>query len=181
MIDRSTIDTILETVHIEDVISDFVTLKRRGANYIACCPFHHEKTPSFSVSPTKGIYKCFGCGKAGNSVSFVMDHEQMSYTEAIKYLGRKYGIEVKEKEETEEDIQQRLHHESLLIVNEFAQQFFSQQLWETPNGQAIGLSYFKEREFTDETIKKFLLGYSPDEKRSFTHQAQKKDTKKNIL
>lgn len=181
MIDRATVDRILDTARIEEVVSDFVSLKRRGANYIACCPFHHEKTPSFSVSPSKGIYKCFGCGKAGSVVSFVMEHEQMSYTEALKYLGHKYGIEVKEKEETQEDIQQRLHHESLLIVNDFAQKFYTEQLTKSDEGIAIGLSYFKERGFTDETIGKFLLGYAPNKKREFTHNAQRKGFKKEHL
>lgn len=181
MIDRSTVDRILDTARIEEVVSDFVSLKRRGANYIACCPFHHEKTPSFSVSPSKGIYKCFGCGKAGSVVSFVMEHEQMSYAEALKYLGRKYGIEVKEKEETQEDIQQRLHHESLLIVNDFAQKFYTEQLLRSDEGVAIGLSYFKERGFTDATIEKFLLGYAPNKRREFTHNAQRKGYKKEHL
>ena len=181
MIDRSTVDRILDTARIEEVVSDFVSLKRRGANYIACCPFHHEKTPSFSVSPSKGIYKCFGCGKAGSVVSFVMEHEQMSYAEALKYLGRKYGIEVKEKEETQEDIQQRLHHESLLIVNDFAQKFYTEQLLKSDEGIAIGLSYFKERGFTDATIEKFLLGYAPNKRREFTHKAQRKGYKKEHL
>ena len=181
MIDRSTVDRILDTARIEEVVSDFVSLKRRGANYIACCPFHHEKTPSFSVSPSKGIYKCFGCGKAGSVVSFVMEHEQMSYAEALKYLGRKYGIEVKEKEETQEDIQQRLHHESLLIVNDFAQKFYTEQLLKSDEGIAIGLSYFKERGFTDATIEKFLLGYAPNKRREFTHNAQRKGYKKEHL
>lgn len=181
MVDRATVDRILDTAKIEEVISDFVTLKRRGANYTACCPFHHEKTPSFSVSPSKGIYKCFGCGKAGSVISFVMEHEQMGYVEALKYLGHKYGIEVKEKEESAEDIQNRLHHESLLIVNDFAQQFFSKQLWESQEGIAIGLSYFKERSFTDDTIKKFLLGYAPNSKRALTHNAQLKGYKKDHL
>ena len=181
MVDRATVDRILDTAKIEEVISDFVTLKRRGANYTACCPFHHEKTPSFSVSPSKGIYKCFGCGKAGSVISFVMEHEQMSYVEALKYLGHKYGIEVKEKEESAEDIQNRLHHESLLIVNDFAQQFFSKQLWESQEGIAVGLSYFKERSFTDDTIKKFLLGYAPNSKRALTHNAQLKGYKKEHL
>ncbi len=181
MIEHATVERILDTARIEEVVSDFVSLKRRGANYIACCPFHHEKTPSFSVSPSKGIYKCFGCGKAGSVVSFVMEHEQMSYVEALKYLGNKYGIEVKEKEESEEAVQQRLHHESLLIVNDFAQKFYTEQLHSTDEGVAIGLSYFKERGFTDETIKKFLLGYAPNKKREFTHNAQRKGYKKEHM
>ena len=181
MIDHATVERILDTARIEEVVSDFVSLKRRGANYIACCPFHHEKTPSFSVSPSKGIYKCFGCGKAGSVVSFVMEHEQMSYAEALKYLGKKYGIEVKEKEESQEDVQQRLHHESLLIVNDFAQKFYTEQLLHSDEGVAIGLSYFKERGFTDETINKFLLGYAPNKRRELTHNAQRKGYKKEHL
>ena len=181
MIDRGTVEKILDTARIEEVVSDFVSLKRRGANYIACCPFHHEKTPSFSVSPSKGIYKCFGCGKAGSVVSFVMEHEQMSYAEALKYLGKKYGIEVKEKEESQEDVQQRLHHESLLIVNDFAQKFYTEQLLHSDEGVAIGLSYFKERGFTVETINKFLLGYAPNKRRELTHNAQRKGYKKEHL
>lgn len=181
MIDRATIDRILDTARIEEVISDFVALKRRGTNYVACCPFHHEKTPSFSVSPAKGIYKCFGCGKAGSVVTFVMEHEQMSYVEALKYLGRKYGIEVKEKEETAQDIEQRLYRESLLIVNDFAQQFYTRTLWEHPEGQAVGLSYFRERGFTDQTVRKFQLGYAPNDRHAFTPQAQKAGYKKEHL
>ncbi len=181
MIDHATVERILDAAQIVEVVSDFVSLKKRGTNYVACCPFHHEKTPSFSVSPSKGIFKCFGCGKAGSAVTFVMEHEQMSYTEALKYLGRKYGIEVKEREESEEDVQQRLYHESLLIVNEFAKNFFVKTLWESEEGQAVGLSYFRERDFKDEIIKKFQLGFAPDAKRDFTHQAQKGGYKKEHL
>lgn len=181
MIDRNTIERVLDAAQIVEVVGDFVSLKKRGTNYVACCPFHHEKTPSFSVSPSKGIFKCFGCGKAGSAVTFVMEHEQMSYTEAIKYLGHKYGIEVKEREESAEDVQQRLFHESLLIVNDFAKNFYAKRLWESEDGQAIGLSYFKERGFRDDIIRKFELGYSPNEKRAFTHQAQKSGYKKEHL
>ena len=181
MIDYATIERILDTAQIVEVVSDFVSLKKRGTNYVACCPFHHEKTPSFSVSPSKGIFKCFGCGKAGSAVTFVMEHEQMSYVEALKYLGNKYGIEVKEKEESQEEVQQRLLHESLLIANEFAKNFYVKRLWESEDGVAIGLSYFRERGFTDEIIRKFELGYSPNEKRAFTHQAQKGGYKKEHL
>lgn len=163
MIDRNTVQKILDTAEIVDVVSDFVTLKRRGANYIACCPFHNEKTPSFSVSPAKGIFKCFGCGKAGSAVTFVMEHEHLTYSEALKYLGKKYGIEVVEKEETEEDTQERLRHESLLVVSEFARQFYTDTLFHTDAGRSIGLSYFRQaRGFSDETIKKFGLGFAPD-------------------
>ena len=122
MIDRLTVDRILESARIEEVVGDFVSLKRRGANFVACCPFHQEKTPSFSVSPSKGIFKCFGCGKAGSVVTFVMEHEQMNYVEALKYLGNKYGIEVKEKEETPQDLEKRMVHESLQVLNDYAEQ-----------------------------------------------------------
>lgn len=165
MIDKLTVDKILETAEIVDVVGDFVSLRRRGANYIACCPFHNEKTPSFSVSPTKGIFKCFGCGKAGSAVTFLMEHEQLTYVEALKYLGRKYGIEVNDIEETEEMTADRLRRESMLAVSEFAAKFFTDNLFNTSAGRAIGLSYFKERRgFTDETIRKFGLGYSPASK-----------------
>lgn len=187
MIDRATIEKILDTAEIVDVISDFVSLKRRGANYIACCPFHNEKTPSFSVSPSKGIFKCFGCGKAGSAVTFIMEHEQLTYVEALKYLGKKYGIEVQDKEETAEDTAERLKHESLLVVSEFAQKFFSDVLFNTEAGRAIALSYFKEvRGFSDETIRKFGLGFSPDPRSmqgtiSLAQAAQKGGYKKEFL
>ena len=124
MIPQDTVNRILDTAQIVDVVGDFVTLKKRGSNYQACCPFHNEKTPSFSVSPSKGIYKCFGCGKSGTAVGFVMEHENMSYVEALKYLAKKYNIEVVEKEETVEDIARRQKNESLLLVSEFAGKFF---------------------------------------------------------
>lgn len=181
MIERSTIDQILDTARIEEVIADFVSLKRRGANYVACCPFHHEKTPSFSVSPSKGVFKCFGCGKSGSVIGFVMEHEQMSYVEALKYIAKKYGIEVKDKEESAEQVEERLRHESLLIVNDFAQKFYTKTLLDTPDGKAIGLSYFKERGFTEPTIEKFLLGYAPNQKRAFTHQAQRGGYKEEFM
>jgi DNA primase len=162
MISKTTISKILDSAQIVDVISDFVSLRRRGANYTACCPFHNEKTPSFSVSPSKGIFKCFGCGKAGNAVNFVMEHEHLSYVEALRFLGRKYGIEVEEREESEAEIQQRLKSESLLVVTAFAQEFYTNALWNSQRGRAIGLSYFKERGFDEETIKKFQLGWAPE-------------------
>ena len=153
----------MASTRIEEVIGEFVSLKRRGSNYMACCPFHHEKTPSFAVSPTKGIYKCFGCGKSGNAAGFLMEHEQMSWVEALKYLAKKYGIEVREREENPEDAQMRLRRESVLAVSEFAQKYFARVLYDTPVGQAVGLSYFKnKRGFTDETIRKFGLGFAPD-------------------
>ncbi len=162
MIDRATVEKILDATEIVDVISDFVTLKRRGANYIACCPFHNEKTPSFSVSPSKGIFKCFGCGKAGSAVTFVMEHEQMTYPEALKYLARKYGIEVHEQEESAEDTADRLKRESMIAVSEFASKFYADALFNTSEGHSVGLSYFRQkRGFSDETIRKFGLGWSP--------------------
>ena len=153
MIDRATVEKILDATEIVDVISDFVTLKRRGANYIACCPFHNEKTPSFSVSPSKGIFKCFGCGKAGSAVTFVMEHEQMTYPEALKYLARK---------ESAEDTADRLKRESMIAVSEFASRFYADALFNTAEGHSVGLSYFRQkRGFSDETIRKFGLGWSP--------------------
>ncbi|MPM33311.1 DNA primase [bioreactor metagenome] len=173
MINKTTIDKVLDSAQIVDVVSDFVALKRRGANYIACCPFHHEKTPSFSVSPSKGIYKCFGCGKAGNSINFVMEHEQLSYVDAVKYLGKKYGIDVVDKEETQKDVENRLRHESLLAVSEFARDFFVTTLWNSQRGMAIGHSYFKERGFSDEIIKKFQLGWAPEGRSNFSEAARR--------
>ncbi len=173
MINKTTIDKVLDSAQIVVVVSDFVALKRRGANYIACCPFHHEKTPSFSVSPSKGIYKCFGCGKAGNSINFVMEHEQLSYVDAVKYLGKKYGIDVVDKEETQKDVENRLRHESLLAVSEFARDFFVTTLWNSQRGMAIGHSYFKERGFSDEIIKKFQLGWAPEGRSNFSEAARR--------
>ena len=160
MIPKETVDRIIDTARIEEVVGDFVALKRRGANYIACCPFHNEKTPSFSVSPAKGIYKCFGCGKSGTAVGFVMEHENMSYVEALKYLGAKYHIEVIEKEESAEDLAKRQHGESLMLVSDFAWKFFVGQL-DTPQGRAVGYQYFKSRGLEDATIERFGRGWAP--------------------
>ncbi|MDR0729416.1 MAG: DNA primase [Prevotellaceae bacterium] len=181
MIDRNTINTILNAADIKDVIGDFLTLKKRGANYWACCPFHGEKTPSFSVSPSKGIYKCFGCGVAGNVVSFVMAHESLSYVEALKYLARKYNIEVRERELTPEEQAVNNNRESMMVLSSFAQDYFSELLWQSPNGQAIGLSYFRERGFSDPIIRKFQLGYSPDLRTAFSDVALKAGYKKEFL
>ena len=139
MINRETIEKILDATQIVDVIGEFVSLKRRGANYVACCPFHDEKTPSFSVSPSKGIFKCFGCGKGGDAVHFIMEHEHLSYPEALKWLAAKYNIEVVEKEETAEDIAQRMKSESMMLVNEFAAKYFVHELFDTMEGRAVGL------------------------------------------
>jgi DNA primase len=173
MIDQATVQQILDATEIGDVIGEFVTLKRRGTNLIGLCPFHNEKTPSFSVSQSKGIYKCFGCGKGGSAVNFIMEHEHSSYTEALKWLAKKYNIEVKEKEEKPEDVLERNERESQLIVSEFAQKYFTQQLWDTNAGRLIGLAYFRERGIRDDIIRKFGLGYCPEGKDTFTSAALK--------
>lgn len=160
MIDRQTVDRIFAAADIVEVVSDFVTLKKKGVNYQACCPFHNEKTPSFVVSPSKGLYKCFGCGKGGNAISFVMEHEGLSYVEALKWVARKYGIEVKEREQSPEEKQRNDDRESMMIVTSWANQYFVDQL-RTPEGESVGVGYFRERGFTDATIAKFQLGYCP--------------------
>lgn len=181
MIERETVDKIFETANILEVASDFVSLKKRGTNYIGCCPFHNEKTPSFYVSPTKNIYKCFGCGKGGNSVNFVMEHEQMSYTEALKYLANKYHIEIKEKEFTPEEQEAQNDRESMLVLNEFAKNTFTRNMTETDEGRAIGYKYFKERGFNEETIKTYELGYSLSERKAFTEFALNSGYKQKYL
>ena len=160
MIPKETVDQILDTARIEEVIGDFVTLKRRGSSYVACCPFHNEKTPSFHVTPSKGIYKCFGCGKAGSAVGFVMEHEHMTYPEALRYLARKYNIEVKEEEETAEQIAARQRSESLMAVSEFARQYFCDQL-KDGEGRAVGYRYYRGRHIEDTTIEQWSLGWAP--------------------
>jgi len=181
MIDQNTIQRIIDAADIIDVVQDFVNLKKRGVNYLGLCPFHNEKTPSFTVSPSKGIYKCFGCGKGGNSVNFIMEHEHLGYPEALKYLAKKYNIEVVEKEQTVEEIQQQNERESLLIVSKFANSYFQENLHKSDEGRAIGLSYFKERGFRDEIIKKFELGYSPEKRDALTSWAQKSGYKLEFL
>ena len=162
MIPKETVDKIIETSRIEDVVGDFVSLKRRGTSLIGLCPFHNEKTPSFHVSVGKGIYKCFGCGKGGDPIRFIMDHEKASYPEALRYLANKYSIEIAEVENTPEEQAVNDRRESLYIVSAWASKFFQQQMLESEEGKSIGLSYFKERGFRDDIIKKFELGYSPD-------------------
>ncbi|MGB3004948.1 MAG: DNA primase [Chitinophagaceae bacterium] len=181
MITQATIQQILGRLDIIDVVGGFVKLKKRGSNYLGLCPFHNEKTPSFTVSPSKELYKCFGCGKAGNTVSFIMEHEKYSYVDALKWLANKYGIEIEETYQSDEQRQQLLAADSLFIVNAFAQQFFSTQLFETEEGQDIGLSYLKERGFREEIIKKFQLGYSPEERDAFTKEAIAKQYNTEIL
>jgi DNA primase len=171
MITKETVDKIFETAKIDEVVGDFVTLKRRGANMIGLCPFHNEKTPSFSVSPVKGIYKCFGCGKGGNSVNFVMEHEHYSFPEALKYLANKYKIEIEETEFTPENKEEINEREGLYLISSYAQKYYSEILYENEHGKAIGLSYFKERGFRDDIIKKFQLGYSLDQWNAFTENA----------
>ena len=160
MIPQETVNLILDTAQIVDVVSDYVTLKRRGASYVACCPFHNEKTPSFYVTPSKGIYKCFGCGKAGTAVGFVMEQEHCSYVEALRYLARKYHIEIVEAEESAEEIARRQRGESLLLVSEFARKFFSEQL-KSGEGRAVGYQYYRSRGIEDATIEKWGLGWAP--------------------
>lgn len=162
MIPRDVIDHIFSAAKIEEVVSDYVTLRKRGANLIGLCPFHNEKTGSFTVSPSKGIYKCFGCGVSGNAVGFVMAMEQCSFADAIKQLGKKYHIEVPERQMTAEEQQRQDDRESMFVVNDFANKWFQEQLWETKEGQAIGLSYFRERGLRDDIIRKYQLGYSPE-------------------
>lgn len=162
MINQDTINKIMDTARIEEVVGDFVALKKRGSSLIGNCPFHNEKTPSFNVSVTKGIYKCFGCGKGGDSVHFIMDHEKYSYPEALKYLAQKYNIEVEETVQSPQNIEAQNARESLYIVSEYAAGYFANELWTGQEGRAIGLSYFKERGFREDIVKKFQLGYSPE-------------------
>ena len=162
MINQDTIGKIMDTARIEEVVGDFVPLKKRGSSLIGNCPFHNEKTPSFHVSVAKGIYKCFGCGKGGDSVHFIMDHEKYSYPEALKYLANKYNIEVEEIAQSPQNIEAQNARESLYIVSEYAANYFANELWTGEEGRAIGLSYFKERGFREDIVKKFQLGYSPD-------------------
>ena len=180
MIPQETVNRILDAAQIVDVVGDFVTLKKRGANHMACCPFHNEKTPSFVVSPSKGIYKCFGCGKSGTAVGFIMEHENLSYNEALKYLAKKYHIEVVEKEETAEEIAQRQRNESLLLVSEYAGKFFQESL-KTPEGQTIGYQYFRSRGLEDDTIAKYGLGWAPVSRRALSEAARAAGYKEEFL
>ena len=145
MIDRATVDRIMDAAQIVDVVSDFVTLRKAGVNYKGLCPFHDDRTPSFVVSPSKGLCKCFACGKGGNAVHFIMEHEQLSYPDALRYLARKYNIEIKERELTEEEKQAQDERESMFVVNEWACLFFQDQLYNTVDGRAIGMTYYKQK------------------------------------
>ena len=180
MIPQETVNRILDLAQVEEVVGDFVTLKRAGATFKACCPFHNEKTPSFVVSPSKGIYKCFGCGKSGTAVGFVMEHESMTYVEALKYLAKKYNVEVVEKEETAEEIAKKQRHESLMLVSEYAGKFFQDSL-NTQEGQTIGYQYFRSRGLEEETIRKYGLGWAPINRSTFTNVAKEAGYKEEYL
>jgi len=181
MIDRSTIERILDAAQIVDVVQEFVPLKKRGVNYLGLCPFHNEKTPSFTVSPSKEIFKCFGCGKVGNSVNFVMEHEHLTYPEALKYLAKKYHIEVIEKELTQEELEKQNERESLLVVSSYAARQFTENLFHTDEGISIGLTYFKERGFRQDTLKKFEVGYSFEKRDAFSKKALEDGYKQDFL
>ena len=181
MIDQPTIDRILDAAQIVDIVSDFVTLRKRGVNYVGLCPFHDDKTPSFYVSPSKGLCKCFSCGKGGNAVHFIMEHEQMSYPEALKYLAKKYGIEIKERELSSEEKLMQSERESLFIVNNFARDYFQNILKNHVDGRSIGMAYFRNRGFRDDIIEKFQLGYCTERHDAMAQEAIKKGFKKEYL
>lgn len=180
MIPQETVQKILDTAQIEEVVADFVSMRKRGAEWWGCCPFHNEKTPSFHVVPAKGIYYCFGCHKGGSAVGFVMEHEHMSYPDALRYLAKKYNIEIVEEAESAEDIAARQRNESLILVSEYAGEFFKEQLG-SAEGKAIGLNYFHTRGLEDETISKFGLGWAPSDRHSFTDAAKDKGYKDEYL
>lgn len=180
-IDQDTVRKILDTADIVEVVSDFVKLKRSGANYMGLCPFHNERTPSFSVSKAKGVCKCFSCGKGGTAVGFIMEHEQLSYNEALRWLAKKYNIEIKEREMTAEELAQASERESMLALNEFALQFFERTLCDSAEGQAIGMSYFRNRGLTDAAIKRFRLGYAPEQRDALASEAQNKGYSAELL
>ncbi len=181
MIDRSTVERILDAAQIVDVVQEFVPLKKRGVNFLGLCPFHNEKTPSFTVSPSKEIFKCFGCGKVGNSVNFVMEHEHLTYPEALKYLAKKYHIEVIEKELTQEELEKQNERESLLVVSSYASRQFAENLFHSDEGMSVGLTYFKERGFRQETLKKFEVGYCFEKRDAFSKKALEDGYKQDFL
>ncbi len=181
MIPRETINQIMETARIEDVVSEFVTLKKRGSNLIGVCPFHKEKTPSFNVNPARNIFKCFGCGKAGDSVRFIMEHEHYSFQEALRYLAKKYGIKIEEREQTPEELMAQNERERMFNINSFAQNYFSDIMMTSDEGQSVGLAYFHERGFRDAIINKFQLGYCPNSGSAFTDYATKNGYDKDLL
>ncbi len=181
MITQETIQLITNRIDIIDVVGEFVKLKKRGANYLGNCPFHNEKTPSFTVSPAKEIYKCFGCGKSGNTITFLMEHEKYSYVEALRWLANRYNIEVEETQVTDEVKIQQQVAESLHIINNFAQKFFAQQLFDTEEGVALAMSYLKDRGFREKIIKKFQLGYNPEAGNTFTKSAMQQQFSSELL
>ena len=181
MIPRETINQIIETARIEDVVSEFVTLRKRGSNLIGVCPFHKEKTPSFNVNPARNIFKCFGCGKAGDSVRFIMEHEHYSFQEALRYLAKKYGIKIEEREQTPEELAAQNERERMFNINSFAQNYFSNTMMTTDEGQSVGLAYFHERGFRDAIINRFQLGYCPNSGSAFTEYAMQHGYDKDLL
>jgi DNA primase len=181
MIDHATIERILDASQIADVVQTFVPLKKRGVNLLGLCPFHNEKTPSFTVSPSKGIFKCFGCGKGGNAVNFIMEHEHLSYPEALKYLAARYHIEIEEKELTKEDLEKQNERESMLVLTAFAGRVFHENLFNTDEGISVGLTYFKERGFRHDTLKKFGIGYSFERRDAFSTKALEDGYKQEFL
>lgn len=181
MIDKATVDRIYAAADVVDVINDFITLKKKGVNYQACCPFHNEKTPSFVVSPAKGLFKCFGCGKGGNAVTFVMEHENMSYVDALKFVAKKYSIDVQEREMTPEEARKNDDRESMMVATSYASEYFRDQLSNSTEGKSIGLSYFRQRGFSDATIAKFELGYCPSAGDAFSKSALAAGYKEEFL
>ena len=181
MIDQATIDRILDAAQIYDVVSDFVTLRKRGVNYVGLCPFHDDKTPSFYVSPAKGLCKCFACGKGGNAVHFIMEHEQLTYPEALRFLAKKYGIEIKERELSDEEKAAQSERESLFVVNQWANDYFRRTLRQTDEGRNIGMAYFRNRGFRDDIIEKFQLGYCTESHDAMAKEALSKGYKKEYL
>ena len=181
MISKDTIRNIIDAARVEDIISDFVTLKKRGANFLGLCPFHNEKTPSFTVSPSKGIYKCFGCGKAGDSVRFLMEHDQMTYPEALRFLANRYNIEIEESTDYTVDKEAESLKEGLYLINDYAARFFENNLWENEKGRAVALSYLMERGFDEKTIRYFNIGFNPEDYDAFSKSAVEKGYKKELL
>ena len=181
MIDRATIDRIYAAADIVDVVNDFVTLRKKGTNYQACCPFHNEKTPSFVVSPAKGVFKCFGCNKGGNAVTFVMEHESLTYPEALKWVAKKYGIEVQERELTPEEERRNDDRESMMVVSSYASDFFVKTLYETAEGEDVGMAYLRQRAFSEAAIRRFALGYCPTAGNAFTQAALAAGYKEEFL
>ena len=181
MIDKATIDKIMDAANIVDVVSDFVSLRKAGVNYKGLCPFHDEKTPSFVVSPAKGYCHCFSCGKGGNPVGFIMEHEQMTYPEALRWLANKYHIEIEEKELTDDERREQSARESLFILNEWALKYFQNNLYNTDEGKAIGMQYFRSRGFRDDTMSKFRLGYALQQRDALAKQALSEGFKEQFL